>query len=214
MHYVYHQFRNHRHKRTIPRCRFNVVFQHRIVRSHSKLQVRYNVSKFVSNDASHGFRVIPGRILAFHSEFRAVLGADRKLHKSKTAKLGPYCLICVASCLFTIVSRNLPTFAAGHTDPTRISSAVVTGVGFIGAGFIIKLNNNIIVGMTNASIIWLSAGVGMGVGFGYYILSSYTVVLVLFILNTGRVFHFLKKEKAVAKDDEDEIENKSLFINV
>jgi putative Mg2+ transporter-C (MgtC) family protein len=49
-------------------------------------------------------------------------------------------------------------------------------VGFIGAGFIIKLNNNIIVGMTDASVIWISAGIGMAIGFEYYILASYTLV--------------------------------------
>lgn len=76
-----------------------------------------------------------------------------------TQKAIPYVMICAAACFFSILSRD--TFLISidaKIDPTRIAAAIVTGVGFIGAGFIIQMregNHQILTGMTNAASIWV-----------------------------------------------------------
>src|SRR5258708_6417464 len=75
-------------------------------------------------------------------------------------------LIAVGACLFTGVGL-LPAFKTG-VDPTRIAAQIVTGVGFLGAGAILRLGNNVH-GLTTAAMIWLAAAVGMAVGFGYFL---------------------------------------------
>src|SRR5258708_13903874 len=75
-------------------------------------------------------------------------------------------LIAVGACLFTGVGL-LPAFKTG-VDPTRIAAQIVTGVGFLGAGAILRLGNNVH-GLTTAALIWLAAAVGIAVGLGFFL---------------------------------------------
>ena len=88
-------------------------------------------------------------------------------------------LVGVGACLFTAVGLE-PLFA-GRADPTRIAAQIVTGVGFLGAGAILRQGTDVR-GMTTAASIWVVAAIGMVVGFGFYFVAVFTTVLVLLTL--------------------------------
>jgi putative Mg2+ transporter-C (MgtC) family protein len=88
-------------------------------------------------------------------------------------------LVCVGSCLFT--SAGYYTLAGHQTDPTRIAAQVVTGVGFLGAGAIFRSEDQIR-GLTTAATVWLVAAIGVGLGFGLYILSVAGAAIILAFL--------------------------------
>lgn len=88
-------------------------------------------------------------------------------------------LIGAGSCMFTALGL-LPEFA-GHTDPTRIAAQIVTGVGFLGAGSILR-QGEYVRGLTTAASIWVVASLGMAVGFGYYGIAVFTGAIVLITL--------------------------------
>ncbi len=94
-----------------------------------------------------------------------VIGVERELHH-KAAGLRTIILICVGSALFTIISLR-----TGSGD--RIASNIVTGVGFIGGGVILR-DSGRVAGLTTASTIWLAAALGMGVGGGHYVITAAT----------------------------------------
>jgi putative Mg2+ transporter-C (MgtC) family protein len=105
----------------------------------------------------------------------ALVGFERE-QKRRPAGLRTNMLVCLGSCLFTIVS--IYSFSI---DPARIAAGIVTGIGFLGAGSIISSGKNI-QGITTAATLWVVAGVGLAVGVGEYILATVTAVLVFFIL--------------------------------
>src|ERR1035437_2945149 len=97
----------------------------------------------------------------------ALLGLEREYH-SKPAGFRTMILICVSSCLFSIVSVSI-----GSSD--RIASNIVTGIGFIGAGVVFK-EGATVKGIPSAAIIWMSAAIGMCIGFQHYVLALFVVV--------------------------------------
>lgn len=110
-----------------------------------------------------------------------ILGLEREL-KDKAAGLKTITIICLGSTLFTILSYKMG--ASSTEDATRIASYVVSGIGFLGAGVIFKdgLNVN---GLTTASIIWVSAAIGMAIGFGEYFIALTFLISCYIMLNTG-----------------------------
>ena len=102
------------------------------------------------------------------------LGMERQYH-DKPAGFATNCLICVGAMLFTILSEYM---GAAGGDPGRIAAQVVTGVGFIGAGSILR-DGNKISGLTTAAGVWLVAAIGMTVGYGQYILAMVTTCAIL-----------------------------------
>jgi putative Mg2+ transporter-C (MgtC) family protein len=88
-------------------------------------------------------------------------------------------LVAAGACLFTAVGLD-PVFGA-RTDPTRIAAQIVTGVGFLGAGAILRQGIDV-KGLTTAASIWVVASLGMAVGFGLYWTALFTTVLVLVAL--------------------------------
>ena len=88
-------------------------------------------------------------------------------------------LIGAGSCLFTGLGL-LPEFGT-RVDPTRIAAQIVTGVGFLGAGSILRQGEEVR-GLTTAASIWVTASLGMAVGFGYYSVAVFTAVLVVVVL--------------------------------
>lgn len=106
----------------------------------------------------------------------AVIGFEREYHH-KTAGLRTMILIAIGSALFTVLSERI----GGAVDPARIAAALVSGVGFLGAGAIIKAGMNIR-GLTTAATIWLVASLGMGMGAGAFALTFAVMTLVSLIL--------------------------------
>lgn len=105
-----------------------------------------------------------------------IIGAEREYH-DKSAGLRTITLICVGSCLFTLVSLLLTN---GTAD--RIASTVVTGIGFLGAGVIFKSETGVN-GLTTAATIWATAAIGMAIGNGLYIVASASAFFILVILS-------------------------------
>ena len=105
----------------------------------------------------------------------AVVGVEREYH-GHPAGLRTMATVSLGSCLFTLVGV-LPM----HTDPTRVAAQVVTGIGFLGAGAILRSGTSVR-GLTTAAAIWVVAAIGMAAGFGYFILASVTAILVLIFL--------------------------------
>ena len=105
-----------------------------------------------------------------------LIGAEREM-RDKSAGFRTMILICVGAALLTILSTRL----AGDNDPTRIAANIVTGIGFLGAGAILR-DGNRITGLTTASTIWLSAAVGMAAGGGQYALAAVVALAALVVL--------------------------------
>ena len=105
-----------------------------------------------------------------------IIGVERE-YKNKSAGLRTLVLICLGSTLFTMLSTELG--AANETG--RIASNIVTGIGFLGAGAIMREGLNVS-GLTTASSIWVTAALGMAVGAGEYYLSIFGALIVLAVL--------------------------------
>ncbi|MBI4286194.1 MAG: MgtC/SapB family protein [Chloroflexi bacterium] len=115
----------------------------------------------------------------------AAIGYQRE-RAGKPAGLRTHALICTGSALFTLAS--IYGFG-GITDPSRVAAGIVTGIGFLGAGAILRREERIVVGLTTAAAIWTVAAIGLAVGTGLYLLSLVTTLVVLIVLMLPRVIH-------------------------
>lgn len=113
-----------------------------------------------------------------------LIGLEREV-MGKPAGMRTNMLICVGAALFTYLSIYMAA-PWEHADPTRIAAQVVTGIGFLGAGTIIRARGSIH-GMTTAASIWAVAAVGMAVGAGYF-QESLVVTLVIMIVLHGFIY--------------------------
>jgi putative Mg2+ transporter-C (MgtC) family protein len=116
-----------------------------------------------------------------------LIGWERELY-DKPAGFRTNTLICVGSTLFTIFSLKIGSLPG--TDSSRIAAQIVSGIGFLGAGAIIR-RGEAVLGLTTAATIWFVASIGMGVGAGYYATSSVGTGLALAILVLFRKFEIL-----------------------
>jgi putative Mg2+ transporter-C (MgtC) family protein len=105
-----------------------------------------------------------------------LIGAERE-YRDKAAGFRTIIFICVGASLFTNFSIKL----GGADDATRIAANIVSGVGFLGAGAIMRGTNKVM-GLTTASTIWLAAALGMGIGGEEYGLAIAAAVAVLAVL--------------------------------
>ena len=114
------------------------------------------------------------------------IGVEREI-REREAGLRTHLLVAVGAALFTLVSAyGWHDFhfsnASGITyDPTRIAAQVVTGIGFLGAGAIIRQGLSVR-GLTTAASLWVVAAIGIAAGAGYYSAAVITTVVVLFSL--------------------------------
>ncbi len=108
------------------------------------------------------------------------LGMEREVHK-KVAGLRTHMIVCLSSALLMVLSIEVAADLGLPGDPTRIAAGVMTGIGFLGAGTIIK-HGATVHGLTTAASIWTAAAVGLAVGAGYYMSAAMVVFLTLFVL--------------------------------
>jgi putative Mg2+ transporter-C (MgtC) family protein len=108
----------------------------------------------------------------------AIIGYQRE-RAGKPAGLRTHILICVGAALFTVAS--LYGFG-GQADPARVAAGIVAGIGFLGAGAIIRREGGIVEGLTTAATIWAVAAIGLAAGAGLYIVSVVTTAVVSIIL--------------------------------
>lgn len=105
-----------------------------------------------------------------------LIGIERE-YRDKAAGFRTIIFICVGATLFTILSIRL----GGEEDPVRIAASIVAGVGFLGAGTILR-DRGRIMGLTTAATIWLAAALGMGIGGGAYLLTGFATAAVIIVL--------------------------------
>jgi putative Mg2+ transporter-C (MgtC) family protein len=108
----------------------------------------------------------------------AIIGYQRE-RAGKQVGLRTHILICVGAALFTVAS----IYGFGATgEASRVAAGVVVGVGFLGAGAIIRGGEGIVAGLTSAATIWAVAGIGLAAGAGLYLISAVTTAIVLIVL--------------------------------
>ncbi len=129
-----------------------------------------------------------------------LVGLERQLQR-RTAGLRTHILVCLGSCLIMLTSLYVFDIYNGiaELDPTRIAAGVITGIGFLGAGAIIRAGEGV-KGLTTAASIWVVAAVGLAAGCGFYSAAMFTTMLVLvalFLLRSleSRVFGKKKRER-------------------
>lgn len=105
-----------------------------------------------------------------------LIGIEREF-RDKAAGFRTLIFIAIGSTLFTILSIKLP----GNKDAARIAANIVTGVGFLGAGVILR-DGGRVVGLTTAATIWMTSAVGMALGGGEYLLAALIVFIALIVL--------------------------------
>lgn len=110
----------------------------------------------------------------------AVLGFEREW-RQKYAGLRTNILIAIGSTLFTLMSIDLSVSAGG--DPTRVAAQIVTGIGFLGAGAIMRTGGSVR-GLTTAAMIWVNAAIGVAVGGGEYHVAIIATIVTLVVLTT------------------------------
>lgn len=120
----------------------------------------------------------------------AVVGFERS-KRFKEAGIRTHCVVAFAAAVFAIISKygfaDLAMDMAGTqfpgdrgADPARIAAQVVSGLGFLGAGIIFK-NGNSIKGLTTAAGIWATAGIGMAIGAGMYLVGVFSTIILVVI---------------------------------
>jgi putative Mg2+ transporter-C (MgtC) family protein len=124
--------------------------------------------------------------LSFAAGF--IIGIERSSRR-QVAGLRTHILICIGAACLMLLSIWLPQYMNGG-DPGRIAAQVVAGMGFLGAGAIIKLGNSIR-GLTTAASLWVTAAIGLTIGAGLYLAAGIVVGFVLFTLI---VLHFVEKK--------------------
>ena len=113
----------------------------------------------------------------------SIIGLEREIH-GQPAGLRTHMILGVGASLAAILSISYSQFVANPdfpSDPARIVAQVVSGVGFLGAGAILRFGLTV-KGLTTASSLWTTAIIGIAAGSGYYHLASFTTLLVFLIL--------------------------------
>lgn len=140
----------------------------------------------------------------------AAIGLEREYFKHPAGHR-TFALVCLASALAMVVQLYITDFANSpdvsviaretvKVDIGRIAGQVLTGIGFIGAGLIMK-NHDSISGLTTATCIFMTAVIGLAVGAGMIVPGCCTTVVVVFLLATSQVFKKRKGKKKAASEE-------------
>ena len=147
------------------------------------------IAKMFILDTNMMIAIVLSIILGF------ALGLEREI-TNKFAGLRTHMLVCIGSCVFTLLSIHAFPMAAtsdtpaGFGDPARIAAQILTGIGFIGGGTVLRQGATVS-GLTTAATLWVAAAVGMACGCGMIFLGFISTFLTLMVLVAIR--HFEKK---------------------
>ena len=121
------------------------------------------------------------------------IGLERMIHKHP-AGMRTFMLICIGSTLATLASIYIcqTNIDLHNGDPGRIAAQILTGIGFIGAGLILKTGDGV-QGITTASCIFVTAAIGIAVGVGMILTAAAVAAVVLIILSSS---YYFKKQKS------------------
>ena len=126
-----------------------------------------------------------------------LIGLERLWHR-REAGVRTHASVAMGACVFALVSQHIP-----GADPSRMAANIVTGVGFLGAGIIMR-NGNRTHGLTTAATIWATAAVGTGVGYGMYMLSS-LAALIIFLIPVAHHLPWLGAKYEHSTEDKDNL---------
>ena len=140
------------------------------------------VVDFMMMDKSMLLDILLAIVLGF------AIGLEREM-TNKWAGLRTHILVCLGSCVFTLLSIHaFPVFAhSPQADPARIAAQVLTGIGFIGGGTVLRHGNSIY-GLTTAATLWVTASIGMACGCSFRTLAVFSTVLAVGVLVLIRIF--------------------------
>lgn len=122
-----------------------------------------------------------------------IIGLEREVH-GRAAGLRTHILVCLGSALIMVTSVNLVGFYP-NAEPSRIAAQVVSGIGFLGAGTIIRFRASVR-GLTTAASLWVAAGIGLAIGGGFYQEAFFTTLIVL-----SSLFFLTKLEHKIIRKD-------------
>ena len=121
-----------------------------------------------------------------------IIGIEREL-TSKSAGLRTHILVCLGSAAFTLLSIYAfpklvsPDNPVGYGDPARIAAQILTGIGFIGGGTVLRMGPSVI-GLTTAASLWVAAAIGMAAGTGDFLIGTFTAIATVIVLTSIRKF--------------------------
>ncbi len=116
------------------------------------------------------------------------IGYTRSM-SGKPAGIRTQILLCVGSTLLTAISIHLKDiYYSPNADPARLMAQIVTGIGFLGGGVILKSDKKI-VGVTTAAMVWVTAAIGIAVGSGFYLVSG-VMLIIVWLLEPIAYFQF------------------------
>jgi putative Mg2+ transporter-C (MgtC) family protein len=128
----------------------------------------------------------------------AIIGLERS-HHGRPAGFRTHALVCLASGLLMLITVNysrllaIPGLEGVSIDPTRMAQGIMTGIGFLGAGVIIKEGMSVR-GLTTAASIWVTAAIGVLIGIGFYFAAGIATVLTLGVLS---VFRWIERKMPI-----------------
>lgn len=115
------------------------------------------------------------------------IGVEREL-RYKPAGISTNCFVIAGACLFTFLSQQ-----ADPNSPARIAAQVVSGVGFLGAGMILKTAGEKITNLTTAASVWFAAAIGMSIGLGWYVVAAIATVYAVVVPRIPNVKRWMKE---------------------
>lgn len=116
-----------------------------------------------------------------------IIGIEREI-KKKPIGFKTSAIIATFSCLLTMISIEAAYLVPARDDinvtmdPLRLAAQIVSGIGFLGAGAILRKDNDTITGLTTAAMMWGSASIGIAVGAGFYIEAIFAVVSIMLVI--------------------------------
>ena len=128
-----------------------------------------------------------------------IIGLEREL-KGKPVGVKTCVIIAVTTCVLTIVSIQAAEYYAQvseniRTDPMRLAAQVISGIGFLGAGVILRKNNDAISGLTTAAIIWAAAGIGIATGAGFFFDAIIATIMILIAIRLSPLVQRLVRNR-------------------
>lgn len=138
--------------------------------------------------------LIPYLKVTFAALLGIVIGTERS-RAGKDAGMRTYGFVAMGSAFLIVISQEISTQYIGvlNFDPMRLSAAIVTGIGFLGAGMIFAKEGGMF-GLTSAAGLWLSSAVGIAVGFGLYGLALYvTLITLVMFVGLLKIDHVIRR---------------------
>ncbi len=123
----------------------------------------------------------------------AAIGYEREF-RGKGAGVRTHMLVAMGACLFMMISKyafgDIGQYETAKFDAARVAAGVVSGIGFLGGGLIIKSKTNLITGLTTAAGLWVTAAIGLGAGSGMVLMAAICTVLVIICTEILNACHF------------------------